>query len=80
VNQGRQRNHGFSREKIRGVSDLLAPYRSLSSSIGPYGRSPLPPPEEQCRSRPLINACLRVGLNTNGHQTGLLHIRVFSGR
>jgi hypothetical protein len=23
--QGRQRNHGISREKIRGVSDLLAP-------------------------------------------------------
>jgi hypothetical protein len=78
VARGRQRNLGFSRDRIRGVSDLLAPYKSLSFSIGPYGRSPLP--EEQCRFRPLINACLRVGLNTNGHQTGLLHNRVFSGR
>jgi hypothetical protein len=37
---------------------------SLSSFVGPYYRSPLPTPEEQCRSRPSIKTYLRVRLDS----------------
>ena len=40
------------------------PQRSLSSFVGPYDRSPLTPPEEQCQSSPSIKTYLRVRLDS----------------
>jgi hypothetical protein len=38
--------------------------RLLSSFVRPYARSPLPPPEEKCRSSPSIETYLRVRLDS----------------
>jgi hypothetical protein len=38
--------------------------RLLSSFVRPYARSPLPPPEEKCRSSPSIETYFRVRLDS----------------
>ena len=45
-------------------------HRSLPSSIEPYVRSPLPTPDEQCRSRQSIKMYLRVRLDSKESRMG----------